>query len=193
MLSFIRKAFGFPPRRAGGLTEICVICQDHLDVPSEVVCMPGCTHLFHGRCLVQQLMYSQRCPICRGGASYDGDDNEADVSTDSMPPRILIAEAIETARNDANATSRTRRSLQTIRKWDRTLDQLTRQYRRNRRATRARRAEAMKRAEREFKSNNKDLITEGSELRRKLTHARTHRQAARRRVATQYGYVQSWS
>lgn len=149
--------------------------------------MPGCTHVFHGCCLVQHLMHSQRCPICR--SSLGSDDDEAAVSTEHVPRRVTEQEAIYSAQIDANATSRTMRSLQTIRKWSETVNKVAREYGRIRRLRRSRHREAMKCAERDFKANNKDLAAERSRLLKKLNYARTQRNAARRRLAANYGYA----
>ena len=189
MLSYMRSAVGVACRRLNGSTDcdICAICQDSLDVPAEIVRMPGCTHVFHGCCLVQHLMHSQRCPICR--SSLGSDDDEAAVSTEHVPRRVTVQEAIHSAQVDENATSRTMRSLQTIRKWSKTVDKLARDYWRLRRVIRSRHREAMKCAERDFKANNKDLAAERSKLRKQLNYARTQRNAARQRLATNYGYA----
>ena len=57
--------------RAGDEEEgnICVICMEPLG--TDTVNM-GCAHHFHGQCLVNHLLRSTRCPICR----HDGFEQE---------------------------------------------------------------------------------------------------------------------
>ena len=60
--------------------EECAICFEAMS-EGTAVAMPGCTHRFHGQCLVQNMLVSRCCPLCRNDPSrQDGrDDTEAGV------------------------------------------------------------------------------------------------------------------
>ena len=44
--------------------EECAICFEAMS-ESTAVTMPGCTHKFHGECLVKNMLVSRCCPLCR--------------------------------------------------------------------------------------------------------------------------------
>ena len=55
--------------------EECAICFEAMGEGTAVT-MPGCTHKFHGQCLVKNMLVSRRCPLCRNDLSrQDGRDD----------------------------------------------------------------------------------------------------------------------
>lgn len=61
---------------ASANTDFCVICQENINVDEGIVTM-GCSHKFHGQCLVNHLLQGDtRCPICR--FSHEEDDEDED-------------------------------------------------------------------------------------------------------------------
>lgn len=46
--------------------ENCVICLEEINpVESHNLLALGCGHLFHKTCILQNLEYNKKCPICR--------------------------------------------------------------------------------------------------------------------------------
>ena len=55
--------------------EGCVICFEAMSEGTAVT-MPGCTHKFHGQCLVNNMLVRRCCPLCRNDPSrQDGRDD----------------------------------------------------------------------------------------------------------------------
>jgi hypothetical protein len=44
--------------------QLCSICLEPIGVEQEPVTL-SCSHVFHGRCIVESFRYSPRCPMCR--------------------------------------------------------------------------------------------------------------------------------
>ena len=70
--------------------EECAICLEVISEGTAVI-MPGCAHKFHGQCLVQNMLVSRRCPLCRNDPSrQDGRDDDTEEYNDEEggPPAL---------------------------------------------------------------------------------------------------------
>ena len=45
--------------------EICAICQDSIQVGTQVRSLDACDHLFHTGCIDTWFQSNVRCPVCR--------------------------------------------------------------------------------------------------------------------------------
>lgn len=43
----------------------CSICTEPMENQMPVICIPGCMHLFHDKCILQWLENHRDCPLCR--------------------------------------------------------------------------------------------------------------------------------
>ena len=74
-----------PPSVVG--EELCTICCEPLDEPGAgVVCMPTCTHVYHGSCLRAWLRTAPTggCPNCRGAADVSAVRERAPLSAAAL-------------------------------------------------------------------------------------------------------------
>ena len=74
-----------PPSVVG--EDLCTICCEPLDEPGAgVVCMPTCTHVYHGSCLRAWLRTAPTggCPNCRGAADAGAVRERAPLSAAAL-------------------------------------------------------------------------------------------------------------
>ena len=74
-----------PPSVVG--EDLCTICCEPLDEPGAgVVCMPTCTHVYHGSCLRAWLRTAPTggCPNCRGAADVSAVRERAPLSAAAL-------------------------------------------------------------------------------------------------------------
>ena len=74
-----------PPSVVG--EDLCTICCEPLDEPGTgVVCMPTCTHVYHGSCLRAWLHTAPTggCPNCRGAADASAVRERAPLSAAAL-------------------------------------------------------------------------------------------------------------
>lgn len=90
----------------------CVICLDPMIDGSPTVSL-GCTHKFHGQCLVTHMINDVRCPVCRY-CPNDRDDNFDE--DEEVVPSITLGAALKLAKKDKKNKA-TIKSLGTIAKW----------------------------------------------------------------------------
>ena len=86
--------------------ENCAICLDSME-PDHTVTL-GCSHHFHGQCLVTSMIVDIRCPLCRYVPVLDQSDSDDD--------RISMLDALRLARHDKTNKSTVRNNA-TIAKW----------------------------------------------------------------------------
>ena len=168
----------------------CSICLDEINLEAPHVSM-GCSHKFHGQCLVDHLIHDVRCPMCR----FDPHAVESDEDEDEEErvPRVSLKEALKEARKDKKKNART---LATIAKWKdkkkegiAKLREIAAKMRPDETAmeTRIELFEAKERADLDFKFAAE--LVERKEALNGLSQARVQRRAAEKRLAQKYGYI----
>jgi len=74
--SFPRVAFGAVLQQVAsgvdyrGFGNSCAICLEEYTPETQLVCLPGCSHLFHETCITEYLRrFSRNCPVCKAEVS----------------------------------------------------------------------------------------------------------------------------
>eukprot|EP00966_Prymnesium_polylepis_P208882 4839332-Prymnesium_polylepis.1 len=95
--------------------DLCVICQEETtDTPSVNM---GCSHRFHGQCLVNHLLRDIRCPACRQNPTDGAESDDDELSSEGeIHTSVSRKAALKLARKDKKNKS-TVKSLATIKKW----------------------------------------------------------------------------
>lgn len=94
----------------------CAICLEPM-IDSMPTVNLGCTHKFHGQCLVTHMIKDVRCPLCRYDPTYTDDTD--DDGDEEEEPRVSFKDALKLAKKDKKNKA-TVKSLATISKWKKT-------------------------------------------------------------------------
>lgn len=90
------------------MLDTCAICMEEIE--TEHATSVGCTHMFHGKCLVQHMISQDvRCPLCRFDPHREEEDEEYNN-------RVTLKDAMDLAKADTQSTS-TKRKLANMKKW----------------------------------------------------------------------------
>ena len=88
--------------------EECAICFETMSEDTAVT-MPGCTHKFHGQCLVKNMLVSRCCPLCRNDPTRpdteEYNDEEAGIALNPAQQLEVDIFHYEAARDRAVRTA----------------------------------------------------------------------------------------
>ena len=90
----------------------CCICIEPL--ANEFTCEMPCGHKFHPQCLVNHLLTSTRCPLCRrdGACPEESEDEEPDET-----PYVSFTDAFARAKEAAKTDKKIKRMFKTVSNW----------------------------------------------------------------------------
>ena len=88
----------------------CIICLEMMNNGTAVT-MPGCNHKFHGQCLVQNMLVSRSCPLCRNDPTQENDTDDGEGAGLNPPPSLAHQREVAGFRNKAERDRATRAAL----------------------------------------------------------------------------------
>ena len=171
--------------------DICVICQDVMDVQPSVVTL-ACGHKFHGSCIVEPLYETTQCPICRNDPAAR-DPVWSDVDPEEEPePRVLFHEALKKAKDDkkiARMFGTIRAHTNNRKEARKKLRELVAKMAPHHDALDKRIAANTQKAIDAHDKRHKKTLNAMSEARKVITKSRNQVFACKQRIAAKYGYV----
>eukprot|EP00966_Prymnesium_polylepis_P216946 5021261-Prymnesium_polylepis.1 len=92
----------------------CCVCLEPLANESTCEMPGGCGHKFHCQCLVNHLLTSTRCPLCRRNGAYpeESEDDEPDET-----PYVSFKEALALGKEAAKTDENIKRMFKTASRW----------------------------------------------------------------------------
>ena len=175
--------------------NMCVICQDEMDVQSSKVAL-RCGHEYHASCILKHLYKSTQCPICRDDPNWTSEGSEVDPDEELEEPRVLFCEALKKAEKDKKSDPVIARMFKTVRAHNDNHNNAQRKLR-NLRAEIAPHVRALdkrietysKKATDAHDKRHKKTRDAMFELRKIITKSRKLKFACKQRIAAKYGYV----
>ena len=173
--------------------ETCCVCLEPFTDGFTCEMPGGCGHKFHCQCLVNHLLTSTRCPLCRRDGAYP---EESEYEEPDETPYVSFKDALARGKEAAKTDKKIKRMFDTASRW-----------RKERKDARAKlrdvhgqlnpleqaidfKMEAYEKTlQGQFELEHSELIQQRTELEKVIKKSNRDEWSAKKRIAKKFGYA----